>query len=194
MRVYCEITVLSNPEVNIHFLWSKVFKQLHLAMVEIQDDHQQVPVGVSFPEYVFGEQYCVLGSKCRLFATDQATLEQLNISYWLSRLTDYVHITSIRPLPDKVLGHATYQRLQFKTNPERLARRYARRHGVSYEQAFQRYQSMAAVRITMPFIRLQSLSSEQSFCLWIKKTVSNEPLIGAFSSYGLSAKTTVPEF
>ena len=106
MRVYCEITVLSNPEVNIHFLWSKVFKQLHLAMIEIQDDHQQVPVGVSFPEYVFGEQYCVLGSKCRLFATDQATLEQLNISQWLSRLTDYVHITSIRPVPDKVLGHA----------------------------------------------------------------------------------------
>lgn len=194
MRAYCEITVLPNPEVNVHLLWSKVFQQIHLALVEIQNDLKQVPVGVSFPEYKLGDKYGVFGGKCRLFAHEQATLERLNINQWLARLADYVHVTSIRPVPDKVAGYATYQRLQVKTNPERLARRYARRHGVGYEQALQRYQSMAAVRVNTPFIRLQSLSSEQTFCLWIKKTVAPEPVMGDFSSYGLSATATVPEF
>jgi CRISPR-associated endonuclease Csy4 len=194
MRAYLEITVLPNPEVNIHFLWSKVFQQLHLALVEVQDPQNQVAVGVSFPEYVVGDKYSILGSKCRLFAPDQATLERLNISQWLARLADYVHVTSIRPVPEKVSIYAIYQRQQVKTNPERLARRYARRHGVMLEQAMQHYQTMAAVRVATPFIRLQSLSSEHTFCLWIKKTEVPHSVTGVFSTYGLSAQTTVPEF
>lgn len=194
MRAYLEITVLPNPEVNIHFLWSKVFQQLHLALVEMQDQQNHVPVGISFPEYVVGDKYSALGSKCRLFAPDQATLERLNISQCLARLTDYVHVTSIRSVPEKVVGYAIYQRRQAKTNPERLARRYARRHGVEFDQAMQHYQSMATVRVATPFIRLHSISSEHTFCLWIKKTVVLDAVNSVFNTYGLSAKATVPEF
>ena len=128
------------------------------------------------------------------FAADQATLERLNITQWLARLADYVHVTSIRPVPEKLSGYAMYQRQQVKTNPERLARRYARRHGVALEQAMQHYQSMTAVRVATPFIRLRSLSSENTFCLWIKKTVVPDAVKGVFNTYGLSAKATVPEF
>jgi CRISPR-associated endonuclease Csy4 len=213
MRCYIEITLLPNPEVNIHFLWSKVFQQIHLGLVEMQDQQQRVPIGVSFPEYVEGEKYSILGSKCRLLTQDEATLTRFDVNKWLARLSDYVHCTSIRPVPDKITGYAIYQRLHPKTNPERLARRYAKRHQLDFETALNgivklrtdaadgtaypksfRYCDMQDQRIATPFIRLNSLSNGQSFCLWIKKTLVAESSGGGFSSYGLSATTTVPEF
>ena len=194
MKFYLEITLLPNPEVNVHFLWSKAFQQLHLGLVELQDEQKQVPIGLSFPEYLIGEKFSLLGSKCRLFATDQATLESLDIGKWLQRLSDYVHVTSIRPVPNQVTGYATYQRQQAKTNPESLARRYAKRHQLSFDEAWQKYSSMQPPSISTPFIRLNSLSNGQAFCLWIKKTAVQEVQTGQYSSYGLSATSTVPEF
>lgn len=194
MKFYLEITLLPNPEVNVYFLWSKAFQQIHLALVEIQDTQKQVPIGVSFPEYVVGEKFNLLGSKCRLFAPDQSTLERLDIAKWLQRLSDYVHVTSIRPVPNQVTGYATYQRQQVKTNPESLARRYARRHQLSFDEAWQKYSSMQPPSISMPFIRLNSLSSGQTFCLWIKKTAVPDARTGQYGSHGLSATSTVPEF
>jgi CRISPR-associated endonuclease Csy4 len=213
MRCYLEITLLPNPEVNIHFLWSKVYQQLHLGLVETQDAQKRVPIGISFPEYVVGEKYSVLGGKCRLFAQDEATLIRFDVNKWLARLSDYVHCTSIRPVPDKVSGYAIYQRQQPKTNPARLARRYAKRHDMDFETALHdtinlagkatpnttyqqtfRYCDMPSKAISTPFIRLKSLSSGQDFCLWLKKSTASEPVVADFSSYGLSASATVPEF
>lgn len=213
MKFYLEITLLPNGEVTLNFLWSKVFQQIHLGLVEMKDDQGRVPIGVSFPKYVIGEKYGVLCSKLRLLAKDEATLGQFNASQWLSRLTDYVHCTGIRPVPEKLTGYAIYQREQPKTNKERLARRYAQRHGIDYETALNgtvdltakappnadykmqfRYCDMPQKSVSTPFIRLKSMSSEQTFCLWIKKTVVAEPSGSTFSSYGLSAISTVPEF
>ncbi len=213
MKVYQEIKLLASAEIPINFLWSKVYQQIHLGLVEMQDDHGRVPIGLAFPEYMIGEKYSLLGSKLRLFAQDEATLKQFNAHHWLVRLSDYVHCTSIRPVPEKVSGYATYQREQPKTNKERLARRYAKRHNLDYETALNgiinlnapspdqdgyktqfRYCDMPQKNIPTPFIRLKSLSSEQTFCLWIKKTVVAEPAGTTFSSYGLSATSTVPEF
>lgn len=239
MKHYIEITLIENSDINLFSLWSKVFQQIHLGLVEMQDNQGRVPIGVSFPEYVTGghsrfpsshdthtslciEKYSVLGAKCRLFAVDEATLGQFEVTKWLARLSDYVHCTSIRPVPEKVLGYAIYQREQSKTNPERLARRYAKRLAkrfpngdnldyasvlnsevelsfkaapdAPYEKKLLRYCDMPEKKITTPFIRLRSLSSEQTFCLWIKKTMVPELAGSGFSSYGLSTKTTVPEF
>jgi len=194
MNYYLEITLLPNFDLNLFSLWSKVFQQIHLGFVEIQDDQKRVPIGVSFPEYVNGEKYSVLGCKCRLFAQDEATLDRFDAAKWLDRLSDYVHCTRIRPVPEKLVGYAIYQRQQPKTNKERLARRYAVRHKVSYDEALQHYGDMAPIRIPTPYIRLKSLSSEQTFCLWIKKTLVSESSGACFSSYGLSATTAVPEF
>ncbi len=194
MRFYLEITLLPNPEVGINFLWSKVFQQIHLGLVESQDDQGRIPIGVSFPEYVIGEKYSVLGSKLRLLARDEATLSQFNAANWLSRLSDYVHCTGIRPVPEKLTGYAIYQREQPKTSHERLARRYAKRHPVDYDTALARYSAMTHKTIATPFIRLKSLSGEQEFCLWIKKNVVAELSGTTFSSYGLSSVASVPEF
>ena len=194
MKCYLEITLLPNPEVGINFLWSKVFQQIHLGLVEMQDEQGRVPIGVSFPDYVTGEKQSVLGGKLRLFAKDEATLSRFNASQWLSRLSDYVHCTSIRPVPEKLTGYAIYQREQPKTSKERLARRYAKRHNEDYDTAVLRYSSMVYKTIALPFIRLKSLSGNKEFCLWIKKTEVAELSGTAFGSYGLSAVSTVPEF
>ncbi len=194
MKFYLEITLLPNPEVNIYFLWSKVFQQIHLGLVEMQDDRGQVPIGISFPEYTAGEKSSLLGSKLRLIATDEETLSRLDVKKWLNRLSDYVHCTGVRAVPDKIKGYAVYQREQPKANQEGLARRYAKRHGVDYETALLRYSSMTSKKIATPFIRMKSLSSNQVFCLWIKKIMVNDASEATYSSYGLSAISSVPEF
>jgi len=194
MRFYCEISLLPNPEVNLNFLWSKVFQQIHLGLVEMQDNQKRVPIGVSFPEYVIGEKYSVLGGKLRLFAQNEITLARFDATKWLNRLSDYVHCTSIRPLPERLKGYAIYQREQPKTSKERLARRYASRHNIDYDTALLRYSEMAYKLIPTPFIRLKSLSSDNTFCLWIKKTTVAESSGDTFSSYGLSTSASVPEF
>ncbi len=194
MNYYLEITLLSNPDLNLFSLWSKVYQQIHLGLVEMQDDQGRVPIGVAFPEHVQGDKYSVLGGKLRLFAEHEATLSQFNASHWLARLSDYVHCTSIRPVPEKRSGYATYQREQPKASKERQARRYAHYHNVDYDTALSRYQGKSQKTLETPFIRLQSLSGGQTFCLWIKKTVVTEPSGITFSGYGLSATATVPEF
>lgn len=213
MNYYLEITLLPNTDINLFGLWSKVFQQIHLGLVEMQDEQGRVPIGVAFPEYVQGDKYSVLGGKLRLLAEHEATLSQFNASHWLARLSDYVHCTSIRPVPEKLSGYAIYQREQPKTSKERLARRYAKRHGMDLETALHssidlttkpppdavyktqfRYCDMPQKAVTTPFIRLKSLSGGQTFCLWIKKTVVAEPSGATFSRYGLSAVSTVPEF
>lgn len=214
MKSYLEITLLPNPEVGINFLWSKVFQQIHLGLVEIQNEQNQVPIGVSFPEYIVGEKYSILGAKLRLFAQEEATLTRFDAPKWLDRLNDYVHCTGIRAVPDKLKGYAIYQREQPKTGRERLARRYAKRHDLDYEtalnnavelsirtkevngatKALMRYSEMPHRAIATPFIRLKSLSSNNTFCLWIKKNSATQIAKGNFSTYGLSNKVTVPEF
>jgi CRISPR-associated endonuclease Csy4 len=214
MRCYQEITLIPNADINRNFLWSKTFQQIHLGLVEIQDAQKRVPIGLSFPEYKLGEKFGVLGSKLRLFAPDETVLAQFDADKRLGRLSDYVHCTGIRSVPGAVKGYAIYQREQPKTGRERLARRYARRHGLDYETAFNgkvelsarydnttecermlmSYSEMPHKTITTPFIRLKSLSNGNTFCLWIKKTDVENYNDGIFTTYGLSSTATVPEF
>jgi CRISPR-associated endonuclease Csy4 len=214
MRFYCEITLLPNPEINIHFLWSKLFGQLHLGLVEMKDEQERVPIGISFPDYVAGEKRSVLGGRCRLFAHDEATLMRFDTQKRLEHLKDYVHCTTIRPVPEKVKGYAIYQRFNPKTNQARLARRYAKRHDMDFETAFNstvqlladkaptdatykmafRYCDLSTKVVSMPFIRLDSLTNRHTFCLWIQKNDVSAPSGQYFSCYGLSANSTVPEF
>ncbi|MCB1977586.1 MAG: type I-F CRISPR-associated endoribonuclease Cas6/Csy4 [Nitrosomonas sp.] len=214
MRCYQEITLIPNADINRHFLWSKTFQQIHLGLVEMQDDQKRVPIGLSFPEYKMGEKFGILGSKLRLFAADEAALTRFDVARRLNRLSDYVHCTGIRPVPDAVKGYAVYQREQPKTSKERLARRYAKRHNMDYEAALNSkvelsakleagvecektlmsYSEMPHQTILTPFIRLKSLSSSNTFCLWIKKSEVENSNDGTFTTYGLSATATVPEF
>lgn len=202
MNFYQEMTIIPQTEISPYFIWSKLYKQLHFAFVE-QKDGNQVPFGVSFPEYHFNEQkqFGALGTKIRVFSQNREDLETLNLSKWLDRLLDYVHITSIREVPKSVAKYAVYSKKQIKgakriediTNQR--ANYYSEKHHVSLEEAKNKLEKRSVEPIFLPFIRIESTSTKQFFRLFIEKrskTEKSEQSI--FSTYGLSTESTVPEF
>ena len=188
MKHYIEIKLLHNPEIEFEFLWKKVFTQVHLALVE----SSKGSVGISFPKY--GDTSFPLGDTLRLFASSQKELEALKIGQWLDRLQDYITVTEIREVPENVKGYAKFIRKQVKTGKERQARRYAKRHDVTYEEALKRYADMEEKTLPLPFIVLQSLSTDQEMKLFVERVMINDDISGDFNSYGLSKGGVVPIF
>ena len=201
MNAYIELTIIPSPEIHVYVIWSKLYTQLHLALVACKETDNTSAVGISFPEYWCEERkgviYGGLGAKARLFANNQVDLERLQLEQWLSRLSDYVHISSIKPVPtEKVTGHLIVSRVRTKPSKENLARRYSRRHGVSEEESLQRlsdYKQYVDDKYT-PYVRINSLSGQKVFSLFIKQQVVATAQEGAYTCYGLSADSTVPNF
>lgn len=192
MNVYREITLMPQPDIALNFLWEKVFQQIHLGLVEMQDKNGTVPIGISLPEYM--TEGSPLGSKLRLFALSKDTFEKLNVNERMSRLADYVHLTGIRDVPGNIKTFSCFKRQQLKTNIERLARRKAKRHNISIEQAIEELDGFKDELVKTPFINMQSLSTGKRFRLFIQKEVSDVSKNEGFSTYGLSHVSTVPEF
>lgn len=194
MRFYQEIILRKTPEISSYFIWSKLYTQLHLALVEQQNPDKAVNFGVSFPEYRYGEKGIGLGAKLRIFAQTETALQQLNLATWLERLMDYVQIESVKAVPNKVTAYSVYQRIRVKSSKERVARRRARKKDVSLEQALSELENFQARQTDLPFIQMNSLSTKQAYKLFIRKTVSDTVHQGSFTVYGLSKESTVPEF
>lgn len=200
MKFYLEITIIDQAEISSYFIWSKLYGQLHLALTEIKNADDKVKVGVSFPQYTYEQKTenssakVNLGTKLRLFAQTEEELSQLHIKKWLERLVDYVHITSIRPVPEeKITGYAIFKRKQPKTNAERLARHRVKRGDIDFDEALSRYQNV--VKTTdLPFIQMKSLTSGQPFKLFIEKQPAEKSASQVFSTYGLSSESNIPEF
>ena len=199
MKVYQEITLLPDAETGIYFLWQKIFQQIHLALVNIKNADEKVSVGISFPEYVNSADISekLLGSKLRLFAETNEELEKLDIEKYLARFSDYVHITKARLIPqNRILGYAVFSRWSVDLNPERLARRYAKRNNISFEEALDHYKNFKE-KDKPPYIQLKSLSGKRDFRLYISKKEVQQPQSGLFTCYGLSLSdsyATVPLF
>ena len=191
MKFYQDITLLPDSEIGIGFLWQKVFTQVHLSLVEAAK--RNAKHGVAFPGY--GEKLFPLGNKVRVFSETERQLEAIELSRWLNRLADYCHISSFKLVPEEC-GYACYRRKQFKSNPERLARRRAKRKGESYEQALAHYSDFKGQDTKLPFIRLKSLSGggKDDFSLYIAKESMPSAVGGGFNCYGLSDGATVPDF
>jgi CRISPR-associated endonuclease Csy4 len=192
MKHYIELILLPDLETPLFFLWEKVYQQLHLSLVEKQTNDGNVSVGVAFPEYNIEKRQ--LGSKLRLISSSKKELENLNINQWLSRLNDYLHITAIREIPEKIESYVFFNRIQPKNNNARLARRMVKRKGISYEKALLHYQSREESMSRLPFIKMESQSTNNKFQLFIEKSESDKKVTGSFNSYGLSKATTVPWF
>lgn len=199
MKFYQEITLIDQAEISPYFIWSKLYTQLHLALAEQKDPNEKVNIGVSFPKYIFEpkteEQKAKihLGDKLRIFAQSQADLEKLNIRKWLERLTDYLHITSIREIPSEIKEYSIYKRKQVKTNAQRLARHRVKRGDIGFNEALARY-SHVVTTTDLPYIQMKSLTSDKSFKLFIEKKPATKSETQVFSTYGLSWVSSVPEF
>jgi len=192
MKYYINIALKPNADIALNFLWEKVFKQIHLGLVEIQNKNSVVPIGVSFPGYM--SKGYPLGLDLRLFAVDKETLEKLNINIWLKRLSDYVHISEITEVPVGISSYACFKRHQVHTNRDRLARRRVRRHNISLEQARKDLENFEEKRISTPYINMTSQSTGDRFRIHIQRSLHDDPISGGFTSYGLSNLSTVPNF
>lgn len=223
MEYYQEITLRPGPEIPLNFLWTKVYTQIHLALVAQKDTPEGGSFGVSFPEYTVeekaegqksdaalippeqnaaipktrqgkGQHGQTLGCKLRIFAPSEEALQKLNVEKALSRLLDYVRLTNIRRTPIKIIkGYATYSREHATASQQQKARRFARRHNLSLTEALSRFPATHATP-ALPYIQMQSLTNQQKFNLFIKKQSAAHPLQKPFSLYGLSLQSTVPEF
>lgn len=196
MQHYLDITLLPADGIGHYFLWTKLYQQLHLALVELNQSKDGT-IGVSFPEYTTKPQQ--LGLKLRLFASTESKLAQLNIAQWFSRFSDYCHISTIKPVPEHT-QFALFSRKHCQTNPERLARRRAKRKGETFEQAIHHFAGFEDDSSALPFVLMESLSSDNvsghsnKFRLIIEQKIVPERLSGNFNCYGLSKGATVPWF
>lgn len=195
MQNYIELTLMDSSDFSPYELWSEVYRQLHIGLAEVKNPNNKVNIGFSFPQYHFNAQKGVgfLGTKLRVFSKSKADLEKLNIQKWLERLTDYVHITSIREVPENIKGYATYSRKQVKTNAERLSRHRVKRGDIGFDEALARYSNVVTTT-DLPYIQMRSLTSDKSFKLFIKKESAEKSETQVFSTYGLSSVSTLPEF
>jgi len=202
MKYYQEITLIDQAEISSYFIWSKLYTQLHIALAEVKDTNNKVNIGVSFPQYLFEKNdknlKVNLGKKLRIFAQNEADLKKLDLKKWLDRLTDYVHITSIREVPENIKSYAIYKRKQVKTNAERLARHRVKRGDIGFDEALARYSNVVTTT-DLPYIQMLSLSTsdeqdKKRFKLFIEKRSIEQSESQVFSTYGLSSESSVPEF
>lgn len=192
MKAYLEITLLPDVDISLNFLLQKVYQQLHLKFVEMKNENGLQPVGISFPKYDAGAN--TLGDKIRLFAHDAAILEQFNAKQTLRKLSDYVHVTSIRDVPTNVKTFGCFQRLQLKTSNLRLARRKAKRENVDVEIALLKLERFNESRTTAPFVVIKSISNGEMFRLFVVYNEQANDNSGGFGMYGLSGKSSIPVF
>lgn len=187
MTHYQDIHVLPDAEIGASVLMSALFFRLHMALVTLRSD----ALGISFPEFSADR---TLGTCLRLHGTSENLhgLERLN---WTERLVSYVHKESVTPVPEHIEGYRVVRRKQVKSSPERLRRRYARRHGLSEEEVDYIFPESIAQTTTLPFVSLKSKSTGQPFRLFIEHSpLGKEATGGVFSTYGLSRTATVPWF
>lgn len=199
MQFYQDITLIPDGDVDISFVWRKVFMQIHLAIVDTFEGKEQSDIAVSFPQY--GQKGFAFGNYLRVFASSQTQLDKLNLKQWLNRWQDYAHVKSAKETPE----HTQFVSFVRKTpkgkaridrNAESLAKRHAKKTGMPIAQCREIFEkTKPSPGCKLPFLWLDSLTTNKQegknkpFPLFIDKIVSDKPYAGKFTTYGLSAKT-----
>ncbi|KAA8998073.1 type I-F CRISPR-associated endoribonuclease Cas6/Csy4 [Affinibrenneria salicis] len=184
MDHYLEIQVLPDPEFTTADLLSALFAKLHRALGQ----RGKGDIGVSFPDA--GK---TLGDKIRVHGSETA-LAELQASAWLKGLRDYTQSSDIQSVPAGVKFRPV-RRVQVKSSAMRLRRRSVNKGWLTEKQAEERIPFSCEQRTGLPFLQLKSLSSGQTFRLFIAQgPVQSTSVNGTFSTYGLSATATVPWF
>lgn len=200
MNYYVDIKLECDTEITLGFIWQKVYTQMHLALVELKDENNTVDIGFSFPLY--NNHPFPLGDVLRVFGNSKERLEELNLTKWLNRLDGYAYVGEIQRVPTDVKGYVCFGRKQFKSGAEvrRLAKRYAKRNGVSEEEALSTFE-LAEKKYTklkeenkLPFVNIKSLSNRQPIKIFIIKKEVESAEKGVFNTYGLSNFSTLPWF
>ena len=200
MKYYIELTLISDVNIPINFIWSKVYQQIHFALATLHNSQGIKGIGVSFPNYVFDQDkpkpVSKLGHKLRLFAENKSDLEQLDIHKWLEQLTEYVHIRSINEVPSDIKGHLVVSRHRYK-DAHTVAKRFSKFKNISYSNALRHTTEFKRSAEERPFITLFSSTSNEKYQVAIKQEMVDEAKTGVFNSYGINtcgSKITVPHW
>ncbi|MFZ5521676.1 MAG: type I-F CRISPR-associated endoribonuclease Cas6/Csy4 [Pseudomonadota bacterium] len=187
MDHYIDIRLRPDPESPSHHLMSALYSRLHRALVQLRCDD----VGVSFP--AMRREPPTLGDRLRLHG-GLHRLQELQRLPWLGSVADHVDVSELAAVPPGA-RHRRVQRVQAKSNVERLRRRYMRRHGVDAATARERLPESVARTVDLPFVQVRSASTGQTFRMFLSHgPIQPEQVPGAFNAYGLSTTGTVPWF
>tara|TARA_R110000824_G_scaffold222202_1_gene409658 strand:- start:76723 stop:77292 length:570 start_codon:yes stop_codon:yes gene_type:complete len=189
MDHYIDIRLRPDPDFAPPMLMGALYNKLHRVLFDLQ----ATDLGVSFPTHKSGVRARTLGDHLRLHGT-QERLEELMCAGWLTGMRDHTQISELLAVPEST-KHINVARKQFNTGSESRAKRYAKRHNISKDEARQIYAKVADKRIELPFVQVNSRSTQQRFCLFIEHgKPTTTATQGTFSHYGLSQNATVPWF
>ena len=187
MNHFIEIKLLPDPEFVPTALMSALFSKLHRALVELDSSR----IGISCPDIERAQSG--LGGRLRLHGA-QDHLRQLMEINWLIGMRDHVSVGELTLIPPNSL-YRIVSRVQAKSSPERQRRRLARRRNITVEEARELITDGEAKYLKLPFVRVRSQSTGQTFRLFIEhKPPQSDQVSGEFSRYGLSPTATVPWF
>lgn len=187
MDHYIDIRLLPDPEFPVPLLMNALFAKLHRGLAEAAEGR----IGVSFPEH--DNDIPRLGACLRLHG-DRESLHILMALDWLKGIRDHTNVSETRPIPTPK-GYRRVRRVQAKSSPERLRRRYMKRHHVDAKTAQEAIPDSAVEYVSLPYATLNSQSTGQRFRLFIAHDpVMKDATPGPFSDYGLSSTATVPWF
>lgn len=196
-----EITCIPDTDIGIGFLMGRVMNALHLALVNASAGLSQCTIGMSFPDYrqlaASGDPASAgppIGAKVRLFARQPGELDTAEVAECLGRFSDYVDVRSPAELKRTNLKFARFSRHQPRTSLTRQIRRQMKRKGWTQEQAERHFQGYRDTMCRLPYLDLRSHTTERRFRLFVRKESAEESESWQFSTYGLSARSSVPDW
>lgn len=195
---YIELTLLPDIEVDLRYLWEQVYKKFHFTLSTLMHQNGGInSVGCSFPQYDLVN--ATLGCKMRVFAYSESDLKVLNLNNLFSDLSDHVHVSSIKQVPNHT-EYATFGSVRRTTQSsaakfarKAVKRAQARGEPINYDEALKKFANVTK-NTQYPFIKQVSNSTGHKFSLAIKHTVRKNQILGQFNSFGLSNESTVPVF
>lgn len=187
MDYFITVSIRIDPEFNQNTVMNITVTRLHQYLIA----NRGSTIGISFPEYNLNPR--TLGNQLRLHGK-KTDLQNLIDDGWLKRMQDYIFYEEIEKIPPNC-SYINVRRIQAKSNPERLARRYARRHNISITDALIRYKDFKTNLLKYPFLTLNSQSTSQQFNLFIQQSKPHkENADGDFNKFGLSKVASLPWF
>lgn len=182
-----------------HYIEIKAIPQVDMLQTEVisfclQKLHQILPhfegrIGLAFPAYGNDK---TLGGIIRLFGSEN---DCDSVYIKSQELRDYVLLSEVMPIPEKVRSYRIYQRVQMKGQSAiRRAEKRLTVQGKWSEEVRQNMLQKQATQRVYPHVHLKSSSTKQQFILAIKSVYKAKSVEGSFSAYGLSQKATVPHF
>lgn len=186
---YIDIRIRPDEDFSAGQLMGVLFGKLHRALAE----RQAHDIAVCFPQHRNTGASPYIGETLRILS-GQPQLQALMATNWLVGIRDHVEVTDIEAVP-AVVQHRVVRRVQTQSSPERLQRRYAKRHELSVDETAKRITAEHAKWCELPFVSIRSQSTGQRFRLFVQHgELAEQPVHGVFNTYGLSSGATVPWF